>query len=281
MGYDLSPFACLIARVKTTPVDADAVRAARTAVLAARAGRAVLDDGDRACLGLRIADEVTALAGGLRALVAPPAVLDLLRLALIHALKIAGRRDFAADSIRPHFTRTAERILVAVGTLPPGGPPARFVCASNHDMAVIPDGAARLVVTSPPYKDLDVEYALLQLQRRDLRKSKRSQVIWALLGEPPRGKSALCGGRGAAYWRALAPSLAETRRVLAAGAAAFIWTGFKTPADAAAFAAAGFTVRHTVPVRLSDDRVASSRSTHHGRATGMLARDTLFACVAE
>jgi DNA methylase len=143
--------------------------------------------------------------------------------------------------------------------------------------------AARLVVTSPPYKDLDVEYGLLQIQRRDLGKSKRSRVIWNLLGAPVQSKIELCGGRGATYWSRLAPALREIRRVLAPGAPAFFWTGFKTDGDRDAFVArlaeAGLPARHLVPVSLSSDRVASSRSTHHGRATGMMARDYLIGCL--
>src|SRR5262249_16769172 len=141
-------------------------------------------------------------------------------------------------------------------------------------------GAARLVVTSPPYKDLDVEYGLIQLQRPHLNRSKRSRVIWALLGIEPVAKNALCGGRGATYWGQLEPAFAEIRPLLARGAPAFFWIGFKTDADRDGFVArldaAGLPVAEMIPVGLSHDRVASSRSTHHGRATGMLASDYLI-----
>jgi hypothetical protein len=279
---DLSPFACLVARVKTTPVALAASAPAAEAVLAATGRADLLDADEVACLGPVLADEVARLAGGIAAL-ADRALADLLRLALIHTLKVAGRRDFAEPSLRPRFARTAARLGAAVAALPAGGPAPRVICASNASLPV-DGGAARLVVTSPPYKDLDVEYGLLQIQRRALHRSKRSAVIGRLLGTPVLGKAALCGGRGDAYWRTLRPALAEIRRVLRAGAPAFLWTGFKTAADRARFeaelTAAGLPLRHAVAVTLGRDRVASSRSTHHGRDTGMLGSDVLFACTA-
>src|SRR5262249_52621416 len=139
-----------------------------------------------------------------------------------------------------------------------------------------------LVVTSPPYKDLDVEYGLLQIQRPAAGRSKRSQVIFALLGVEAVAKTVLCGGRGDAYYARIRPALAEARRVLAAGAPAFFWIGFKDVADREAFLAclddAELTPRHVVSVGLGRDRVASSRSTHHGRDTGMLTGDCLIVC---
>ncbi len=280
-GVDLSPFACLVARVKTTPLPAGGVREGLAAVLASTTPRGDLfDDEDRACLGGPIADEVARLAGGIAA---GGAIGDLLTLSLIHTVKLAGRRDFAAPSIVPLFERKAQQAARAVAALPRQDPRPSIACRSNHTLD-LPGAAAQLVVTSPPYKDLDVEYALLQLQRPALGRSKRSSIVWRLLGAQPISKKALCGGAGGTYWRNLAPSLAETRRVLAGGAPAFFWTGFKTDEDRLAFqrhlAAAALPVALAIPVTLGRDRVASSRSTHHGRATGMLARDWLFACLA-
>lgn len=294
-GVDLSPFACLVARVKTTPLAAADVRAAlHVAVSSDEPRDALLDDGDIVCLGDRVAGEIALFAGGIEIVrrtwyrpTHPRAVgggvADLLTLALINTVKLAGRRDFTAASVRPLFERKAVQAARAVALLPRQEPRPAIACRSNHRLD-LPDGAARLVVTSPPYKDLDVEYALLQLQRPALARSKRSLFVWRLLGAPVIPKKALCGGAGGTYWRNLAPSLAETRRVLASGAPAFFWTGFKTDEDRAVFerhlAAAGMPVTLAIPVTLGRDRVASSRSTHHGRATGMLARDWLFACLA-
>jgi hypothetical protein len=281
VGVDLSPFACVLGRVKTTPVAADAAHAALDRVLAGSARRPVLDADDELCLGPAIADELARLAAGLDGLAEGPPR-DLLRVALIHAVKIAGRRDFTGASLIPLFRRRVGTILAGLAELPAAGPRPRFRTGSSAALPEVDDGAARLVVTSPPYKDLDVEYGLIQIQRRHLRKSKRSQVIWALLGVPPLPKAELCGGRGASYWARLGPALREIRRVLAPGAPAFFWIGFKTPDDREAFVAAldaaGLAPAELVPVGLSADRVASSRSTHHGRATGMLAEDFLIVC---
>lgn len=35
-----------------------------------------------------------------------------------------------------------------------------FYCQSNHDMKQIEDAAEDLIITGPPYKDIDVEYRL-------------------------------------------------------------------------------------------------------------------------
>jgi hypothetical protein len=275
VGVDVSPFACLVARVKTTRIAREEAEPALAAVLSSRSGRAILDDEDARCLGARVATEVARLAGATDGL--PGALQDLFRVALIHAVKIAGRRDFDDESILPAFERRARRTIAAVAALPDEPRPV-VACRSNHDLGELEDAA--LVVTSPPYKDLDVEYGLLQIQRPALSRSKRSRAIWRLLGGPEIPKKTLCGGAGDAYWTGLAPSLAEVRRVLRRGAPAFFWTGFKTPGDRRTFerhlSEAGLRLFGVVEVGLGRDRVASSRSTHHGRETGMLARDYLF-----
>jgi DNA methylase len=284
-GADLNPFACLIARVKTTPLAVAPVETALAAVLACRARRAVpvLDEEDARCLGARVSGDIERLAAGVDA-VPDAAARDLLLLSLIHAIKIAGRRDFDDVSLVPLYRHRVARNAAAVAALPmaPAVPAPRFVCRSNHALPEVADGAAQLLVTSPPYKDLDVEYALLQIQRPALHRSKRSRAIFALLGIPPVDKKRLCGGVGAEYWPQLAASLREIHRLLAPHAPAFFWIGFKTPADRADFerhlAAAGLPLIHAIRAALGRDRVASSRSTHHGRDTGMLGQDFLLLC---
>ena len=278
VGVDLSPFACLIARVKTTPIPrADAERALG-ALLTSRRERPILDDDDAACLGAPIAAELARLAAATDALAPTPALRDLFRVVLVHTAKIAGRRDFVDGSVLATFRRRANQVIRAVAALP-AAPRPEIHCGSNHDLASPP---ASLVITSPPYKDLDVEYGLIQIQRPG--RSKRSRLIWRLLVEPEPSKRTLCGGAGDAYWSSLGPSLAATRRATLSGAPAFFWTGFKTPDDRRQFerhlTAAGFRLHAAVEVGLGRDRVASSRSTHHGRATGMLARDYLFVTTA-
>ncbi len=283
VGVDLSPFACLLARVKTTPVSAPEVHEALERALSGGARRPTLDDEDARCLGPRIAEEIERVAAGSDD--APPAARDLLRVALIHAIKVAGRRDFDAESLVPALRRRVGQILAGLEALPHDAPPPAFRCGSSAALPEVETGAAALIVTSPPYKDLDVEYGLLQIQRPSLGRSKRSRVIWALLGMAERTKAELCGGRGETYWTRMAPALREIRRVLRPGACAFFWIGFKTDEDRDRFTAqaaeADLPVRHLIAARLGSDRVASSRSTHHGRDTGMLKRDYLIVCGGE
>jgi DNA methylase len=280
-GVDLNPFSCLLGRVKTTPVDLAHTQAVLDVVLEANERRPILDDDDRQLLGVAISEEIDRLAGGIAAALPDPA-LDLVTVALLHTIKVAGRRDFAAPSIVPGFRRHAERMAAAAAALPLSGPRPEFRLAPAHDLAGVADAAADLVVTSPPYKDLDVEYGLLQIQRPQVGRSKRSNAMFALLGTPVLPKLVLCGGRGSVYDRRIRPALAEIRRVLRPSAPAFFWIGFKTVDDRerllTALVEVGLRPRHLVPVGLSRDRVASSRSTHHGRDTGMLARDYLVCC---
>ncbi len=279
-GVDLNPFGCLIARVKTTPIDEYETKRTLDLVLACAERRVVLDADDASLLGPGISDEVARLAAGVDG-VADAAQKDLFRVALIHTLKIAGRRDFTAPSVVEAFRRRVAQVAAAAAALPREGPPPLFHLR-GADSLPVEDRAARLVVTSPPYKDLDVEYGLLQIQRPAAGRSKRSQAIWAILGVPPVAKTVLCGGRGDAYDERIRPAMAEIRRVLADGCPAFFWIGFKTGRDKEGFlaslTAARLAPRHVIGVGLGRDRVASSRSTHHGRDTGMLARDYLIVC---
>jgi hypothetical protein len=290
-GVDLNPLAPLLGRVKTTPLaaadarglleEALAARAQRAALFDARGQRPLFDADEAALLGPVLTEELERLAAAVLAAGSTPAA-DLLLVALIHTVRTVGRRDFAAPSCLPLFRRRAERIIRAVAALPRRTPAPGFRVGSAAALSELGRGEARLVVTSPPYKDLDVEYGVIQLQRRTQHRSKRSRVLFKLLGTEPLAKSVLCGGRGATYGARLRPALAEIRRVLAPKAFAFFWIGFKTAADREAFladlSAAELHPRHLLAVALGRDRVASSRSTHHGRATGMLARDYLIVC---
>ena len=281
VGVDINPFGCLLARVKTTPIRSYDAASILDQVVRSRERRPILDADDELLLGPAISEEIAMLVAGIDA--APPGPpADLLRVALVHTLKIAGRRDFDAASILPAFRRRAGQIARAADALPREGPTPSFRLGSAHDLPEVEDGSARLVVTSPPYKDLDVEYGLLQIQRRALKRSKRSRAIFALLGAEPLPKAVLCGGRGAVYHERIRPALAEIRRILEPSATAFFWIGFKTYEDRQIFVGTledvGLAPRHLVAVGLGRDRVASSRSTHHGRDTGMLARDYLICC---
>jgi len=281
VGVDLNPFGCLLARVKTTPIDKYETARLLDVVVASGERRAILDAEDARLLGPIISEEVARIAAGIDA-VEDGAQADLFRVALIHTLKIAGRRDFRAASVMEALRRRVMQVAGAAAALPREGYRPSFRVGTAEEIREVVAGEARLVVTSPPYKDLDVEYGLLQIQRPAAGRSKRSQVISALLRLPPVAKVLLCGGRGDVYYEKIRPAMAEIRRVLGEGCPAFFWIGFKTGRDRETFlaelTAARLIPRHVVGVGLGRDRVASSRSTHHGRETGMLARYYLIVC---
>jgi hypothetical protein len=239
------------------------VLAAGQAAAAHTGKRRCLDAEDRDCLGPAIADEIETLAAG----IGPGFVGDLLKLALLQSFRTAGRRDFKAKSIVPIFLRNVEEAAEAVAGLSRDLPMPQIVQGEATSIPLA-DEAASLVVTSPPYKEVDVEYAHLQIQRPSLGRSRRSLFAWHLLGKKPLPKRALQGGTGERYWTSLAPTLAEIRRVLRPGGAAFFWIGWKKAAEQRRFRkellAAGLVPGEEIRARLGRDRSASSRS-HHGR----------------
>lgn len=295
VGYDLSPFAILISRVKTTKLASDKIADALPEIcrVSTESGKSIFDNGDRECLGADVAVELESIAFNIESYIKNRAQKDFLKLALIHTVKIVGRRDFMkrgvgttglfndlpSRSAVPIFQNKVTRMLMEMEKLPTPQYKPRFVCASNHSMK-LDDNSADLIVTSPPYKDLDVEYALIQLQRRELNRSKRSEVIFRILGVDSVNKDTLCGEKGNSYWNNLVGSLKECKRVLKRRHLAFFWIGFKGKLDQEIFcdnlSEYGLSVQAVIPVRLGHDRVASSRSTHHGRDTGMLKRDCLI-----
>lgn len=295
IGYDLSPFAILISRVKTTKLATDKIADALPEICRIRTeySKSIFDNGDRECIGAYVAAELESIAFNIESYIKNLAQNDFLKLALIHTVKIVGRRDFTTRGVGtiglfndlpsrsavPIFQNKVTRMLMEMEKLPSPRYKPRFVCASNHRMK-LDDNSVDLIVTSPPYKDLDVEYALIQLQRRELNRSKRSEVIFRILGVDSVNKDIFCGDKGDSYWNNLAGSLKECKRVLKRKRLAFFWIGFKSQLEQEIFCdnlnEYGLSVQSVIPVRLGHDRVASSRSTHHGRDTGMLKRDCLI-----
>lgn len=296
VGYDLSPFAILVSRVKTTRVDTRRIQEALPRLLKInfKASANVFDEGDIECIGNDVANEVNCLYENISTSGMSNNEKSFLKLALIHTVKIIGRRDFTASTHRnddilfkeiPNITilhlfeGKVKKMLSEINTIPKNSPQPKFYCASNYQMK-LDSQSVDLVVTSPPYKDLDIEYGLIQLQRREINRSKRSKVIWKILNTRLIAKDKLCGGRGISYWEGLEGSLIECHRVMKKRRLAFFWIGFKTDSDQKEFCLFlkkhGLPAEHLIPVRLGDDRVASSRSTHHGRDTGMMEKDYLI-----
>ncbi|MFX0123990.1 MAG: DNA methyltransferase [Candidatus Hodarchaeota archaeon] len=292
IGYDLNPFAILVSNVKTSYLNPDTLEVHLNSILSKQEKidepkHDFLDKGDKICLGKIISHEINSLTESISISSQDSAFKQFFELALIHAIKIVGRRDFEEKenwtdaSIIPIFERKTRRMIREISSLPkmPKYVPV-FRTASNHRVELEND-SVDLIVTSPPYKDKDVEYQQIQIQRRTLHRSKRSNVISAILGTVPLPKNTLCGGSGVNYWENSLKSLHECYRVLKPHKFAFYWTGFKNSSDFNEYkdqiVSVGFDIITTIQVKLSDDRAASSRSTHHGRATGMMSYDYLFA----
>lgn len=178
------------------------------------------------------------------------------------------------------FDRKARLMIKQMNSLPvnPAYHPCFFL-GSNHQV-ILQDEEVDLVITSPPYFNKDVEYLQLQIQRPSLNKSKRSYVIANILGIDPISKTELCGGKGDSYWNTNLNSLKEIFRVLKPSKLSFFWIGFKSIKYFEKFLNQlenlGFEVQGVIDVTLSNDRTASSRSTHHGKATGMMSQDHLI-----
>ncbi len=301
IAYDLNPLAALIATVKTTPISkarltctADALRRAGVSM----SPTTLFDEDDITCLGLDVAVDIASIAAAIWA-IQDQAERAFFSLALIHTVKIIGRRDYDSvslsmsreldlfDGLSPArvsfsmFFRKVAEMADQLQSLPPDFVQPQIYNQSNHDMSDVRKSSVALVVTSPPYKDLDVEYGLLRIQRPSQGRSKRTQFVARFLQcEQFPEKGRLCGDRGDAYWDNLRATLSEVVRVLQPGRLAFFWTGFKTDDDRKRFgeecASAGLPVTRFIAVQLGNDRVASSRSTHHERDTGMLNKDYLI-----
>jgi DNA modification methylase len=305
VGYDINPFAILISNVKTKRLDRSRVDECGSKVSQPGKGgkREILDEDDRMLLGTRISTEVEQLAYNIDALNEESEYKDFFKLALIHSIKLVGRRDFdarisavdqtnltafsssganlpAGASILPLFVEKVRKMKEQMLSLPPRSKyRPQFVLGSNHKTH-LEDATVDLIVTSPPYKDLDVEYQQIQIQRPESHRSKRSDVISAILGVEPVDKAALCGFKNDEYWTHLVPSVKECHRVSKRGSPVFFWVGLKSIQEKEQFGLhleeQGFRVIRTILVQLSKDRAASSRSLHHGKDTGMLESDFLY-----
>ncbi|MHA1206825.1 MAG: DNA methyltransferase [Candidatus Hodarchaeales archaeon] len=292
IGYDINPFSKLVSNVKTTYISPKIIKNTLNKLieqyLVIHPKIDILDQTDKMCLGDKITLEINGIATYIKTEIQEPEQKSFFRLALIHVTKIIGRRDFELRndwkniSLTPIFIRKCNKMIDAVNSLPKESKYLpEFRIGSNHEMK-IPDEEVDLIITSPPYLDVDVEYQKLQLQRRSLKKSKRSEIISQILETEPLSNSELCwkGEKGERYWRNLEKSLDECYRVLKNKRYLCLWTGFKKQVDEkrilSLFDDLNFALLNTIPIKLSSNRAASSRSTHHKRKTGMMKEDYLF-----
>ncbi|MCK4848738.1 MAG: hypothetical protein KAT16_06945 [Candidatus Heimdallarchaeota archaeon] len=292
IGYDINPFGKLVSKVKTTYISPKTIKNTLNKIIeqypVIHPKIDILDQTDKVCLGEKITLEINGIATYIKTEIQEPEQQSFFRLALIHVTKIIGRRDFElrnnwkSMSLTPIFIRKCNKMINAVCSLPNDSKYLpEFRLGSNHEMK-ISNEKVDLIITSPPYLDVDVEYQKLQLQRRSLKRSKRSDIISQILETEPLTNSKLCwkGEKGEKYWRNLEKSLAECHRVLKTKRNLCLWTGFKKKGDEkrilSLFHDLNFALLETIPIKLSSNRAASSRSTHHERKTGMMKEDCVF-----
>lgn len=293
LGYDINPFAIFVSNVKTTYIDPSILKEKLKKICLLfkeelKLNHDILDIDDKICLGEKISSEINKLYGIIHQSSDNSVIRHFFELALIHSIKIVGRRDFElrsrieSQSIKPTFLRKSTKMINEMIFLPKESLyQPKFILGSNHKVE-LRDNSVDMIITSPPYKDKDIEYQQIQIQRRSINRSKRSHAISTILGVNPLLKKDLCwtGRSGEEYWNKSWKSLKECYRVLKKNKFAFFWIGFKTLEDKTRFKSQIKTIKlhicETIPVTLSNDRAASGRSTHHGKKTGMMSKDYLY-----
>ena len=298
IGYDINAFAIFLSKVKTTFITKRALiktfeHISRLTLTRKAHTIDILDKIDKICLGAKISDEINLLNQHINAEIDVESIKNFFKLALIHSIKIVGRRDFEQRknwkkaSILPIFENKVRRMAKKVSSLPEkSNMRPDFRLGSNHSMN-IPDDIVDLIITSPPYLEIDIEYQQIQLQRPSLNKSKRSSVLNQILGVTSLSKKELCwtGKSGSTYWDNLLRSLIDSHRILKKGKYLCLWTGFKKIKDESFLidhlTNVNLKLKGRLPIKISNNRAASSRSTHHSRATGMLRNDTIFFLIKE
>ncbi len=293
LGYDINSFAIFVSKVKTTYIDPAILknnlkRINITFKEKFKLDQDILDIDDKICLGEKISSEINKFYETIHRCSDETVIRHFFELALIHSIKIVGRRDFElrngtdSNSITPIFLRKSTKMINEMSSLPKDSLyQPKFILGSNHTVE-LGDDSVDMIITSPPYKDKDIEYQQIQIQRRSINRSKRSHVISSILGVNPLSKKDLCwtGRSGEEYWNNSWKSLKKCYRVLKKNKFAFFWIGFKSLEDNSQFKSQikenNFHICETIPVTLSNDRAASGRSTHHGRKTGMMSNDFLF-----
>lgn len=291
--YDLSPFSCLTASAKIAELDKQKTQRAIQLLLSSKHPQHanLLNSDEEQLLGKTVSAAINKAWKCVQQLKSERSqAAPILAVLIAKLVKSCGRRDAGARRDRPisdhvaylvnEFSDYAKTLEVSSRT----NRIRKIACASNHEMR-IHDNSVDLIVTSPPYPGVDIEYGLIQLQRRDLNRCYRSDLplrIAQLFYSGSVTKRQLCNGGNEqnSYYSNAEKSLIEMRRVLKKDRLAFVYCGFKTEIDQKRYEAViqkcGFIILRKTSVLLSEDRVASSRSTHHGKDTNMMKRDILF-----
>jgi DNA modification methylase len=287
--FDLNPMACLVTQAKlSAPLKADVAELCeKIRDESPWTDETLLTDDERKLFGRTVsaaANRIWAVLARSSQNKAAPVMGSL----LVRFLKLVGRRDAQARRERPAsehvkwVLREFEAFCSQLSSLPQAE--HRVFCRSNHQMG-LKAASIPLIVTSPPYPGVDIEYGEIQIQRRDLKRCFRStvgiRVANLFFGGNPAKKELCLGGDGDQdYFVNAENSLREMRRVLAPRGLCFIYCGFKTQEQVGQYEAllekAGFHIFERGSVNLSKDRIASSRSLHHGKETHLMKRDYLY-----
>jgi DNA modification methylase len=289
-GIDLNPIAVVVSRAKTTSIS-NATLTKSVALLRSLKPekRKLLSETEWELMGTSLASFAEAVWSSLNRK-RNDAATPLLATLLIKRIKLSCRRDKTHIRTAPfadHINYVVAELHDAFRGFQQAENFGEVVIdhGSNHEMD-LKTASIDLIVTSPPYPGVDVEYNLIQLQRRDLGRCFRSDV-GIRISESVLGRSAaiskkdLCdGGIAGSYWSNTELSLKEMNRVLKKDALSFLYVGFKTLIDRARFEKladlAGFTIYRTFIVELGKERVASSRGLFHGRDTSMMETERLY-----
>lgn len=209
---------------------------------------------------------------------------------LIKRIKLTCRRDkthLRTASFNAHIEYIVEEFIdfCSASNKAGYGKGIRVDYGSNHSID-LKSNSVDLIVTSPPYPGVDVEYNLIQLQRRDLNRCYRSDVGIRIAKDLVQisnsvSKKDLCdGGSAGDYWSNTELSMREMRRVMKFGSLAFLYIGFKTEFERNRFEKLvkieGLSLESKFTVTLGAERVASSRGLYHGRDTSMMKSDLLY-----
>lgn len=289
ISYDLNPISVLSATAKTTILSTNEVQfcIANLQYIKPTKKKVMLTDKESMLMGTRLsqmAESVWELAIEEKTGRAK----YLLGIILSKRIKMACRRDkthireyefekhikYIGDEVKKFFSSIKNKNKDITQDVKFG---------SNHDMDV---PKTDIIITSPPYPNVDVEYNLIQIQRSDMNTCYRSNVTEriaeSILGISSKAnKKQLCnGGTYGGYWDNLEKSLIEMKRVNKKDGLCFLYVGFKSYSDKNKYEnlmeKCGFDVIRKYDVLLGEERIASSRSLYHGKDTKMMKRDYLY-----
>lgn len=218
----------------------------------------------------------------------------LLATSAIKRIKLATRRDkehLRIASFQEHLdyiVNEVEKMHTCFSGLNARGKTSinRVEYGSNHDIPM-KNSTVKIIITSPPYPGVDIEYNLIQLQRRDLNRCYRSDIAQRMSEivincpySPTKRNLSRGGVETDDYWVNAEMSLLEMSRVLKKDGLCFLYIGFKENKHRLQYEkmikSSGFSIEETYDVELGNERVASSRGTFHGRDTNMMKSDILY-----